>query len=341
MNMKQVTLVAPETFEVNQVPVPECQSNQALLKVKAVGICGSDIHAYYGKHPFMSFPITLGHEATGEVVQVGADVTNVKVGDRVLMRPQKVCGKCRMCREGRYNICKTLEVLGCQCTGASSDYYPVNAELLYRLPDGIDYDVGTIIEPLSVGVRAVNRPGDVKGKNVLVIGAGTIGNVVMQSAKALGANRVVISDVSDYKLDMARECGADVTVNVTRENLEEVLDRELGIDGLDVVYECSANGAALNQMLRYGRKGMAFIIVAVYGRKPEIEMGLVQDREYELFGTLMYRHEDYMTAIDLVAGGKVNLKALISREFPLEYTAKAYQYIEEHRDTVQKVILNV
>lgn len=341
MNMKQVTLVSPETFEVSQVPVPECQPGQALLKVKAVGICGSDIHAYYGKHPFMSFPITLGHEAAGEVVQVGTNVTNVKVGDRVLIRPQKVCGKCRMCREGRYNICKALEVLGCQCTGASSDYYPVNAELLYKLPDEISYDVGTVIEPLSVGVRAVSRPGDVKGKNVLVIGAGTIGNLVMQCARALGANKVVVSDVSDYKLNMAKECGADVIVNVSREKLEDVLDREFGIDGLDVVYECSANGAALNQMLRYGRKGMAFVIVAVYGYKPEIEMGLVQDREYEIYGTLMYRHEDYMTAIRLVSEGKVNLNALISKEFPLEDAGEAYKYIEEHRDSVQKVILNV
>ena len=201
--------------------------------------------------------------------------------------------------------------------------------------------MGTVIEPLSVGVRAVNRPGDVKGKNVLVIGAGTIGNVVMQSAKALGANKVVISDVSDYKLNMAKECGADVTVNVAREKLEEVLDRELGIDGLDVVYECSANGGALNQVLRYGRKGMAVVIVAVYGKKPEMEMGLIQDREYELYGTLMYRHEDYLTAIRLVAEGKVNLQALISKEFPLEEVSQAYKYIETHRDEVQKVILNV
>ena len=176
---------------------------------------------------------------------------------------------------------------------------------------------------------------------MLVIGAGTIGNVVMQSAKALGANKVVISDVSDYKLAMARECGADVAVNVRNENLEEVLDREFGIDGLDVVYECSANSAALNQMMRYGRKGMAFVIVAVYGYKPEIEMGLVQDREYEIYGTLMYLHEDYETAIRLVAEGKVNLKALISKEFPLEQAAQAYQYIEDNRDAVQKVILNV
>ena len=165
--------------------------------------------------------------------------------------------------------------------------------------------------------------------------------ILNETAVALGANKVVISDVSDYKLAMARECGADVAVNVRNENLEEVLDREFGIDGLDVVYECSANSAALNQMMRYGRKGMAFVIVAVYGYKPEIEMGLVQDREYEIYGTLMYLHEDYETAIRLVAEGKVNLKALISKEFPLEQAAQAYQYIEDNRDAVQKVILNV
>ena len=130
-------------------------------------------------------------------------------------------------------------------------------------------------------------------------------------------------------------------MNVAQEKLEEVLDRELGIDGLDVVYECSASGAALNQVLRYGRKGMAVVIVAVYGKKPEIEMGLIQDREYELYGTLMYRHEDYLTAIRLVAEGKVNLQALISKEFPLEEVSQAYKYIETHRDEVQKVILNV
>lgn len=339
--MKQVTLVDKETFAINEVPVPQCGPRQALLKVKAVGICGSDIHAYYGKHPFISFPVTQGHEATGEVVEVGAEVTNLKIGDRVLLRPQKACGKCRMCREGRYNICKTLEVYGCQDVGASSDYYAADADLLYKLPDNTDYDVGTVIEPLAVGVGAVGRPGGVEGKNTLIIGAGTIGNVVMQSAKALGAKKVIVSDVSDYKLAMAKACGADVIVNPRNESLEEVLDREFGVDGLDVCFECSGNGSALNQVLRCGRKGMQFVIVAVYGYKPEIEMGLVQDREYELYGSLMYRHEDYETAIRLVAENKVNLKALISKEYPLEQVSEAYKYIEQNRDNVQKVILNV
>ena len=339
--MKQVTLVSKETFETYEVPTPVCGPNQALLKVKAVGICGSDIHAYYGKHPFISFPVTQGHEATGEVIAVGAEVDTLQPGDRVLFRPQKVCGECRSCKEGRYNVCKTLEVYGCQCDGASSDYYAADADLLYKLPDNVGYGAGTVIEPLAVGVRAVNRPGNVAGKNILVIGAGTIGNLVMQAARAMGAAKIVISDVSDYKLNMAKECGADVTVNVTKENLEEILDRELGEEGLDVVYECSANSGALNQMFRYGRKGMAFVIVAVYGHKPEIEMGLIQDREYEIYGTLMYLHEDYQKAIELVAQNKVNLQALISKEYALEDVAEAFKYIEENRDTVQKVILNV
>ena len=146
---------------------------------------------------------------------------------------------------------------------------------------------------------------------------------------------------ADYKLGMAKECGADVTVNVLKENLEEVLLREFGEDGLDVCFECSANGKALNQVLRCGRKGMQFVIVGVYGYMPEVEMGLVQDREYEIFGTLMYLHEDYVTAIRLVGEGKVNLKALISKEYPIEQVSDAYKYIEQNRDTVQKVILNV
>jgi L-iditol 2-dehydrogenase len=247
-----------------------------------------------------------------------------------------------MCREGRYNICKTLDVYGCQAPGASADYYAADEDLLYVLPDNVEYDVGTVIEPLAVGVGAVRRPtGGVEGKNVLVIGAGTIGNVVMQSAKALGAKKVIISDVSDFKLNMAKECGADVTVNVAKENLEEVLLREFGEDGLDVCFECSANGAALNQILRCGRKAMQFVIVAVYGHKPEIEMGLVQDREYEIYGTLMYLHEDYEKAIRLVEENKVNLQMLISKEYALEDVAEAYKYIEENRNTVQKVILNV
>ena len=339
--MKQVTLTAPKTFEIQEVEIPKVQPHEALLKVKAVGICGSDIHAYYGKHPFMSFPITLGHETAGEVVQLGEKVQNVKIGDRVVMRPQKVCGTCSMCRGGRYNICKHLEVLGCQCAGGSSDYYAVDAGLLYRLPDDTAYDVGTMIEPLAVGVHAVRRAGDVQGLRVLVIGAGTIGNVVAQSAKALGAESVMITDVSDYKLKMALSCGVDYAVNVGREDLAQTIQEKYGEDGVDLVFECSANAGALNQLLDSGRKGITMVIVGVYGGLAQVNMANVQDREYNLIGTLMYLHEDYEIAIDLLKNNRVHLKELITKEFPLLETEKAYRFIEENRDQTQKVILTV
>ncbi len=340
--MRQVVLSAPKQFEVREVPVPEITETQVLIRVRAVGICGSDIHAYYGEHPFITCPVVLGHEATGEVVKTGKKVENIQPGDRVIYRPQKICGECSLCREGRYNVCKKLEVWGCQDTGASSEYYAVEKELVYKIPDHTGYGEGTIIEPLAVGVHAVKRGvSGVKGKKVWVIGAGTIGNVVAQSAKGLGAAAVMVTDVSDYKLEMAKKCGIDYPVNIKNEDAAQVMREKFGEDGADVVYECSANEKALNQALDIVRKGINIVIVGVYGNRAAVNLANVQDREYSLVGTLMYTEEDYLEAIGLVRGGKVDLKALISKEFPLEQTAEAYQYIEEHKDDVQKVILNV
>ena len=340
--MRQVVLTAPKQFEVREVPVPEITETQVLIRVRAVGICGSDIHAYYGEHPFITCPVVLGHEATGEVVKTGKKVENIQPGDRVIYRPQKICGECSLCREGRYNVCKKLEVWGCQDTGASSEYYAVEKELVYKIPDHTGYGEGTIIEPLAVGVHAVKRGvSGVKGKKVWVIGAGTIGNVVAQSAKGLGAAAVMVTDVSDYKLEMAKKSGIDYPVNIKNEDAAQVMREKFGEDGADVVYECSANEKALNQALDIVRKGINIVIVGVYGNRAAVNLANVQDREYSLVGTLMYTEEDYLEAIGLVRVGKVDLKALISKEFPLEQTAEAYQYIEEHKDDVQKVILNV
>lgn len=341
--MKQAELVAPKTIEIHEVPTPKITATQALLKVHAVGICGSDIHAWHGKHPFISCPIVTGHEAAGEVVEVGGAVTCIKPGDRVVIRPQDVCGECIHCKSGRYNICNSLRVLGCQITGASSDYYAVEASLLYRLPDNIGYGEGTVIEPLAVGVHAAKKglPEGFAGKKALVIGGGTIGNMVAQSVLGLGAADVIITDVSDYKLELAAKCGIPCTVNVAREDLAKVVAERFGPDGADVVYECTATAAGLNQVLGLARKGSPIVIVGVYGEQIMVNMANVQDREYQLIGTLMYVDEDYVDAIRLVEENKVDLKTVITSQFPLERTAEAYEYIDANRDNVQKVIITV
>ena len=340
--MKQIVLTAKETFEMREVPVPEITSDQALVRVKAVGICGSDIHAYYGEHPFMSFPIVLGHEMAGEIVELGDNVSDKKVGDRVVMRPQKVCGRCRPCRQGRYNICESLEVVGCQCMGGSSEYFAVDAELLYRLPENVDFIQGTVIEPLSVAVHAVKRGlNDPEGKNILVLGAGTIGNLVAQSAKALGAAKVMVTDFYDDKLEIARECGIDCAVNTGREDLADAIEKYFGSEGIDAVYECTANPKALNQVLGCVGKGIPIVIVGVFAGLPGINIANVQDREYSLIGTLMYVHEDYVEAIRLADDGKIDIHTLISRVFPIKDCKEAYEYIEANKQKAQKVILTV
>jgi L-iditol 2-dehydrogenase len=341
--MKQVILREPKKFEILEVPKPACGDSQALIKVKAVGICGSDIHAYAGKHPFISCPIVTGHEATGEVVELGANASGLKIGDHVVLRPQLVCGKCRQCESGRYNICNSLKVLGCQEAGASSDYYAADAGLFYKLPDGVDFKTGTLVEPLAVGVHAAKRgaPGGLAGKKALVIGAGTIGNVTAQSVRAFGAKDVIITDVSEFKLGLAGKCGFTNAVNVAKADLGKYVEEKFGPDGSDVIYECTASEPGINQVLGIARKGTSIVIVGVYGSKVNVNMANVQDREYSLVGTLMYLHEDYVDAIRILKEGKVDLKTLITNEFPLEKTAEAYAHIEANRDNVQKVILTV
>ena len=340
--MRQAVLTEPRKFQIREVEKPTPKENEALIRVHAMGICGSDIHAYHGRHPFISCPIVMGHEAAGEVVEVGGAVKDIKVGDRVVMRPQDYCGECRPCRDGRYNICNVLRVNGCQFTGAASDYYAMNAELLYRIPDNVDYGVGTIIEPLAVGVHAVKRASaDIKGKKVLVTGAGTIGNVVAQSAKALGAKEVMITDVAPFKLDIAKKCGIDYAINVKEQNLADAMKEKFGPDGADVALECTASEGALNELLEISRKGITIAIVGVFGNKVTVNMANVQDREYSLVGTLMYQHEDYLDAIKFTEQGKVNLKALVSHEFDFNDIGKAFEEIDKHPDTMQKVIVNI
>mgnify|MGYP001373202406 CR=1 FL=1 len=339
--MRQFELISPKKIIKKEVPIPETKANQVKIKVKAIGICGSDIHAYYGKHPFMSFPIVLGHECSGVVEETAEGVENVAVGDRVVLRPQLTCGKCRPCREGRYNVCENLKVLGCQTTGGCSDYYTADAGLFYRIPDVLGFDEGTMIEPLAVAVHAVLRAGSVKDKNVLVLGAGTIGNLTAQSAKGLGAKTAMITDIADEKLKLAEACGIDYPVNTAKKDLKAAIEEKYGSDGIDIVYECTANANALNQVLSVAGKGTPVVIVGVYGGMTNINLANVQDREYSLIGTLMYTEDDYYRSIRLIEQRDIQLKPLISKEFSIDQVNEAYQYIEDNQSSVQKVILNV
>ena len=210
--MQQV-MTAPGVIQFREVPTPQPQPGEVLVKIMKIGVCGSDIHVYHGEHPFTKYPITQGHEVSGEIAALGEGVTGFTVGQKVTIQPQVVCGKCWPCRHGKYNLCEELKVMGFQTTGVASHYFAVDAKKVTPLPEGMSFDEGAMIEPLAVAVHAVRQAGDVEGKDICVLGAGPIGILVAQAAKGLGARKVMVTDVSDIRLEKARECGADVCVN--------------------------------------------------------------------------------------------------------------------------------
>ena len=204
--MLQQVMTNPGEITFREVPVPEVKDDQVLVKIRNIGICGSDIHVYHGKHPFTKYPVTQGHEVSGEIAEIGKNVSGFQIGQKVTIEPQVYCGHCYPCRHGKYNLCEKLKVMGFQTTGTASEYFAVDASKVTPIPEDMSYEEGAMIEPLAVAVHGVKQVGDVKGLNIAVLGAGPIGNLVAQAAKGMGAAKVMITDVSDLRLDKAKEC---------------------------------------------------------------------------------------------------------------------------------------
>lgn len=338
--LKQV-MVAPGKIEFVEVPVPEAAENEVLVRIEKIGVCGSDIHVYHGKHPFTSYPVTQGHEVSGVIEKIGSGVTGLHAGQKVTIEPQVVCGKCHPCRHGKYNLCEELKVMGFQTTGTASHYFAVDASKVTPLPDTFSLEDGAMIEPLAVAVHAVRRAGDVKDKDIVVLGAGPIGNLVAQTAKSMGARRVMITDVSDLRLKLAAECGVDVCVNTRGRDFNEALLEAFGPDKADVCYDCAGTDVTMNQAIRHVRKGSTIILVAVFASMANVDLAVANDHELDINSTMMYRHEDYVEAIRLVDAGLIRLRPLVTARFAFRDYLKAYQHIDAHREETMKVIINV
>lgn len=339
--MLQQVMTAPGKIEFREVPVPEPGDGQVLVKIMEIGVCGSDIHVYRGEHPFTSYPVTQGHEVSGIIEKLGAGVEGLKVGQKVTIQPQVVCGECWPCRNGRYNLCESLKVMGFQTTGVASEYFAVDAEKVTPLPEEMSLEEGAMIEPLAVAVHAVRRAGDVAGKDICVLGAGPIGILVAQAAKGLGAGRVMVTDVSGLRLEKAKECGADAVVNTKEQDFGTAFVEFFGPDKADVIYDCAGNDITMGQAVRYARKGSTIILVAVFAKMANIDLAVLNDHELDLNTSMMYRSEDYEKAIELASTGKVQLLPLLSKRFPFREYLSAYEYIDANRESTMKVLIDV
>lgn len=337
-------MTEPGHIEFREIPSPSKESlgeHQVLVNVKRIGICGSEIHSYHGLHPATFYPVVQGHEYSGTVVAVGSAVTVCKAGDKVTARPQLVCGKCGPCRRGRYNVCENLRVQAFQADGAAQDYFVTDDDRVVPLPEDFSLDYGAMIEPCAVGAHATARAGDLRGKNVVVSGAGTIGNLVAQFAKASGAKKVLITDISDFRLQKARECGIENTLNVEKTPLKDAVKDFFGDEGYQAGFEVAGVESSVRSLMETIEKGSTIVIVAVFAKDPQLSMFYLGEHELTLVGTMMYRHEDYLEAVECVSKKTVNLEPLVSNRFAFEEYDDAYRFIGQSKGTSMKVIIDL
>ncbi|MEC3878117.1 alcohol dehydrogenase catalytic domain-containing protein [Parapedobacter sp. 10938] len=335
-------MLSPGHIQVSDVAeIAGIGDDEVLVKIMRIGVCGSDIHVYHGKHPFTPFPVIQGHEYSGEVMAVGEAVSSVKVGDRVTGRPQQVCGTCGPCRAGRYNVCSRLKVEGFQAPGVAQDYFALPEDRVYVVPDQVSFDEIALLEPAAVAAHATSMIESITSKVVVVAGAGPIGNLIAQFAKIRGAKRVIVSDFNPFRLGLLRELGINDVINLAEEDFKQGVTRILGKEAFQVGVEAVGVEPALHNLIDHVEKGGQVLIVGVYEEHPRLNMGFVGEHELTVQGSMMYKHEDYVKAIEYLVSGELQLSALITHRFGFNAYNEAYHFIEKNPTQTLKVLIDV
>jgi L-iditol 2-dehydrogenase/threonine 3-dehydrogenase len=342
IEMRQAVMTSPGFIVFNEVPMPTIsKGNEVMLKIQRIGVCGSDIHVFHGKHPATPYPVIQGHEYSAIVEAVGTDVKNIKPGMQVTAWPQLVCGKCGPCIRGQYNACQELKVQGFQAPGVAQDFFIVPDHRIIPFPNTMTLEQGALLEPAAVGAHSTGRTSGIKGKNVVVSGAGTIGNLVAQFARARGAKKVLITDISDFRLKIARECNIEGVLNVKTTSFEEGVKEFFGNEGFQIGFEAAGVKASLDALMANVEKGGDIVILGVYAENPIVNMYYLGEHELNVFGSMMYRDEDYQAAVEMINSGKIKTEPLISKHFSFEEYLEAYHYIEEQGDKIMKVMIDL
>jgi len=339
--MKAARLMEPYKIVLEEAPVPQITPDEVLLKIICFGICASDQQIYHGKHKYAAMPVVMGHELTAVVQEAGSAVTGFKAGDKVTVEPQVYCGACTPCKQGRFNVCENLKVIGVHLDGGNREYMAIDPKYLHLLPSELDDEVAALVEPLSVGVGSIKRSRMFRGGNVVVMGAGTIGNLTAQAAKGLGAGKVLICDILQEKLDYALECGIDFAANTAKIPLEQAILDAFGPQKADVIVDCVAAPALFESILQAARPNSEIIMTGNYKEPVRFEVPLMQRREISLIGHMMYVREDYADAIRLLSEGRINTTKVISQRYVFADYPKAFVFADEHPEQVMKMIVRL
>ena len=341
--MKSLLLKEYLQLELADMPQPQPGPNEILIRVAACGICGSDVHGFDGTSGRRIPPIVMGHEAAGLVAGVGVGVTQFKTGDRVTFDSTVYCGECVFCRRGEVNLCDRREVIGVSCGdycrhGAFAEYIAVPERILYHLPNAMSFPEAAMLEAVSVALHAVRVTGEIEGQTALVIGAGMIGLLTVQAARAAGAVRVFIADIDETRLNLARTLGVDEAFNLSGEELTRKILQETGGFGADIVLEAVGRNETITTAIGCVRKGGTVTLIGNITPRVEIHLQKVVSRQIRLQGSAASAGE-YPEAIKLVASGKIKVKPLITAVAPLEEGPQWFKRLYAHEPNLMKVVL--
>ena len=343
--MKVAVMLGIGKMGFEERDIPKVKENEVLVKLEYVGICGSDLHYYetgaigdYVVEP----PFVLGHEPGGTVVEVGKNVKNLKVGDRVALEPGNTCGHCEFCKTGRYNLCPDVVFFATPpVDGVFQEYVAHEAALCFKLPDNVSTLEGALIEPLAVGFHAAIQGDAHLGQRAVVMGAGCIGLVSMMALKARGVSEVYVVDIMEKRLDKALELGATGVINGAKEDVLEKVNELTDGAGMDLVIETAGTEITTRQAIHMAKKGSNIVLVG-YSKSGEmtLPMSLVLDKELTFKTVFRYRHI-YPIAIDAVAAGKVNLKGIVTYIFGLDEAQKAMDYSVNNKADIVKAVIQI
>ena len=332
---------------IKEIEVPEVGEKEVLVQLEYVGICGSDVHYFHhgncGAYKVnLEEDYMLGHECAGTVVEVGANVKDLKVGDKVALEPGITCGQCEFCKAGKYNLCPDVVFLATPpVQGCYEEYIAFPENMCFKLPENMTTKEGCLIEPLSVGFHAANQ-GDVQvGESVVILGAGCIGLVTLLACKAHGAGNIIVADIVDARLEKAKELGATHVINSKEVNALEEIARLTGGKGADKVFETAGSPITIAQTAFAVKRGGTITLVGLSAQE-EINYNFAQimDKEATIKSVFRYRNI-YPKAIEAVSAGAIDVNGIVTHEFDLEHIQEAFEEAINNKTDLVKAVIKI
>ncbi|MFI3172238.1 MAG: alcohol dehydrogenase catalytic domain-containing protein [Eubacteriales bacterium] len=335
--MRKALLTEVGKIEVVEAAIPEIvESTDVQVKIKAVGICGTDLHIFKAGRADVQLPRVMGHELSGEVTAVGADVTTVKVGDKVVLDPVYACGTCPTCQKGYQNVCDSVKCYGVHMDGGFQDYIVTGEKHLYVVDEKISYEEAALAEPFSVAANILGRTMATANDNIIVIGSGTIGLCIVQAAVGMGA-RVMVADIADEKLAKAKEFGAEIVVNSKDASIEDAI-AAFAPGGLDVVIDAVGVTPLFQASINYAAPRARIACIGFDAKPAEIPPVVVTKKELSIIGSRMNCYK-FPTVMEWLNNNKIEAAKMVSKAYPVENIQEAFEYTLANPNATVKTLI--